>query len=42
MSEDLDLELQAWLEEATRKVQGGQQALEEDGENSVDLKEKEE
>lgn len=24
MAEDLDLEFQAWFEEATRKVQGGQ------------------
>jgi len=30
MAEDLDLELQVWLEEALRKVQGGQQALEDE------------
>lgn len=36
MAEDLDLEFQAWFEEATRKVQGGQQHQEPDETEEVE------
>lgn len=34
MAEDSDLEFQAWFQDAIRKVQGGQQALEEEAQDA--------